>query len=448
MENKNMKAIILLLSIFTVNLTVLSQWVQTGGTPEGGGVTDMVVTSNGTIIVACASFNWPTVQGGIRHSTNSGTTWVNDFQHYTARTLALGQNGYVFASSWDFPANNSEGLWVSTNNGETWGNYRYLVGQGNNIFSILVKDNNQTVYLGTRTGILKSTDGGFGYISVNNGIPANSWVRDLEAKNDGSIYAATTNGVFRSTNSGSSWQQFSGITPGDTVVKLCIYDPGADAGSGKVIGGTNNGKAYEEGAELFLASFFIANNTNEVSGLEALGTAIFMCQFNEGGQSGDMHKFYQSNGWQYVGHNEGLPGTRPISSLAADPTPRLNSMNVQIYLGYYEGTSGGAKVFKRTFPIGIRQISSEIPNEFSLSQNYPNPFNPMTKIKFDINKTSNVNITVFDVLGRHITTLVDDRLSAGSYETQWDATNMPSGTYFYRLETDDFTETKKMILVK
>jgi len=444
------RSILISIALFSINTFIFTQqWVQTAGIPEGGGITDMVVTSSGIVIVACASFNWPTVQGGIRHSTNSGTTWINDFQHYTARTLALGENGFVFACSWDYPANSSEGLWVSTNEGETWGNYRYLVGSGNNIFSILVMDNNQTVYIGTRTGVLKSTDGGFGFIPVNNGITANSWVRDLAAKNDGSIYAATTNGVFRSTNTGTSWQQFTGVAPGDTVVKICIYDdPETDVGDQQVIGGTNNGRAYEEGAELFLAIFFTANNTNEISGFEALGPAMFLSQFNESGLSGDVHKFFQVNGWQSVGQNEGLPGMRPISSIAADPTSRFDFFNAQIYLGYYEGISGGAKVFKRTFPIGIQQISSEVPNRFSLLQNYPNPFNPMTRIKFNITKASNVNITVFDVLGRHITTLVNEKLNAGTYETDWNANNMPGGVYFYKIESDEFTETKKMILVK
>jgi hypothetical protein len=99
-------------------------------------------------------------------------------------------------------------------------------------------------------------------------------------------------------------------------------------------------------------------------------------------------------------------------------------------------------------PIGISQISNEVPDKFSLSQNYPNPFNPMTKIKFSVTKASNVNITVFDMLGRHITTLVNEKLGAGSYETEWSAVNMPGGVYFYRIETDSYSETKKMILVK
>jgi hypothetical protein len=72
----------------------------------------------------------------------------------------------------------------------------------------------------------------------------------------------------------------------------------------------------------------------------------------------------------------------------------------------------------------------------------------MTKIKFNVPKSSNVNITVFDVLGRHITTLVNEKLNAGSYETEWNANGMAGGVYFYRLETDDFSETKKILLIK
>jgi hypothetical protein len=98
--------------------------------------------------------------------------------------------------------------------------------------------------------------------------------------------------------------------------------------------------------------------------------------------------------------------------------------------------------------IGIQQINTDIPKKFTLSQNYPNPFNPMTKIKFNVPKSSNVNITVFDVLGRHITTLVNEKLNAGSYETEWNANNMPGGVYFYKIETESYSETKKMVLVK
>jgi len=97
---------------------------------------------------------------------------------------------------------------------------------------------------------------------------------------------------------------------------------------------------------------------------------------------------------------------------------------------------------------GLQAIGNEIPNEFKLIQNYPNPFNPITKIKFDLPKNVNVKLTIYDMLGREIETLVNEQLNAGSYEVNWDGTKYTSGVYYYRLNAGDFVETKKMILVK
>ena len=103
--------------------------------------------------------------------------------------------------------------------------------------------------------------------------------------------------------------------------------------------------------------------------------------------------------------------------------------------------------------IGVKQISSDIPSSFSLSQNYPNPFNPVTKIKFNLPVTGqgralNIRLVIYDILGREIKTLVNKQLMPGSYEVEWNASNNPSGIYFYRLETEGFTQTRKMVLVK
>lgn len=99
-------------------------------------------------------------------------------------------------------------------------------------------------------------------------------------------------------------------------------------------------------------------------------------------------------------------------------------------------------------PIGIENISSEIPQSYSLSQNYPNPFNPSTNIKFQLPGQSFVNIIIFDNLGREISTLVNQELNAGTYKVSWTATNFPSGVYFYKLTAGSYSETKKMILLK
>jgi len=99
-------------------------------------------------------------------------------------------------------------------------------------------------------------------------------------------------------------------------------------------------------------------------------------------------------------------------------------------------------------PIGISNISTEIPDDYCLYQNYPNPFNPSTKIKFDIPKSSYVKLTVFDMLGREVEVLINEKVQPGSYEYYWDAYKYTSGVYFYRLQSDGFVQVRKMLLIK
>lgn len=90
----------------------------------------------------------------------------------------------------------------------------------------------------------------------------------------------------------------------------------------------------------------------------------------------------------------------------------------------------------------------DIPKTYSLAQNYPNPFNPTTKIKFDIPKESKVIITIYDILGKEVTTLVNENKKPGYYEAKFDGSNFASGVYFYRINAGDFNAVKKMVLVK
>jgi CubicO group peptidase (beta-lactamase class C family) len=85
---------------------------------------------------------------------------------------------------------------------------------------------------------------------------------------------------------------------------------------------------------------------------------------------------------------------------------------------------------------------------FSLSQNYPNPFNPLTTINFSIPKYSKVTLKVYDVLGKEVSTLLNEELNPGIYNKNWDASNLSSGIYFYRLQSGDYIETKKLCLIK
>jgi len=98
--------------------------------------------------------------------------------------------------------------------------------------------------------------------------------------------------------------------------------------------------------------------------------------------------------------------------------------------------------------LGIPTYSNEVPVEFKLHNNFPNPFNPSTKIRFDITESTNVKIVVYNSAGMEITVLVNYVLGAGKYETSFTALDLSSGIYFYRIITDSFSETKKMILLK
>ncbi len=89
-----------------------------------------------------------------------------------------------------------------------------------------------------------------------------------------------------------------------------------------------------------------------------------------------------------------------------------------------------------------------VPKTYSLSQNYPNPFNPSTQIQFGLPKSGNVKLIVYDILGREVKTLVNEYRTAGTYQIAFDASSLASGVYFYKIEANDFVQTKKMLLVK
>jgi len=108
-------------------------------------------------------------------------------------------------------------------------------------------------------------------------------------------------------------------------------------------------------------------------------------------------------------------------------------------------------IFKITVtnpPTGIGEEKDQLTKGFVLNQNFPNPFNPTTVISYQFSVNSDVKLSVFDILGREVATLVNEKKPAGSYAVQWNAVNMPSGIYFYKLQAGKYTEVKKLVLLK
>jgi len=173
---------------------------------------------------------------------------------------------------------------------------------------------------------------------------------------------------------------------------------------------------------------------------------------------------YSEAGWIYSSSNAGLNWSQDISTAAemfSLDLKRSSPDSIYIWCVGSTGSSTGftGKLYKTSagIPVGIISSNSRIPQRYGLYQNYPNPFNPQTRIKFDIPSHTTggltaVTLEVFNILGEKVTVLISGQLRPGSYEVSWDASQYPSGIYFYKLSAstgqNSFSDTRKLILVK
>lgn len=302
------------------------------------------------------------------------------------------------------------------------------------------------------------------------------------------LYAGGTS-VYKSTNGGTSWLGPYGSFGGAKVLSIGVSSTGTDTA---YVGVLPVGSAV---ASVYRTVNGGVNWTN-VSGSivpNRYPTRINVNPYNSKevyvtfGGFGTLHVLKSTNSgdnWTNITGN--LPDV-PTHSVVVDP---VYSQNVYVGndLGIYVSTNGGANwyeyrsgmpyciVFDLTIvkisrklratthgngvwerklianPVAVHNNETEIPKEYKLYQNYPNPFNPITTIKFDIPselKTGLVKIDVFDMLGKKVSSLINENLSAGSYSVNFDASSLSTGTYIYRLSIDSRAiETKKMVLIK
>lgn len=187
------------------------------------------------------------------------------------------------------------------------------------------------------------------------------------------------------------------------------------------------------------------------TGGTAYGNYFYLVAGERGGVGGYSDSTFvfniNTNAWHVVIDNKPFA----MSNMWAAVTNKCINDTVKIFVpGGYTGAASSSFDVLGCGPtiVGNSKITSSVPGSYTLSQNYPNPFNPTTKISFTLPKNSDVKLVVFDILGKEVTTLVNDYRTAGTHEITFNADNLASGVYLYRIEAGDFKDVKRMMLVK
>lgn len=330
----------------------------------------------------------------------------------------------------------------------------------------------------SNTGIQQSTDGGVTWEGTRAYSTYSLGVASIDIFEAGGISYLTANSNIMK-NSGTGWSTvYTGSTPGN------IYF--ADANTGFVaLGGsgikgvvyTSNGGTnwinYSTGSTKYIESVYLRSSGLGYIGCDSsflLRTTNFGANWTQIPLPNNLRvqniRFAnESRGW-FMGTDRNSPYTGRLyvtNNGGASFMLMMSLMNFDVkgfsfvdeFNGYVCGDSG--KVLKTTNGglTFITQNGELYPDKYSLFQNYPNPFNPVTTFKYEIPAPGFVKITVYDMLGREVTNLVNESMQPGSYNIDWDASNYPSGVYLYKLEvrqagssTGDFIESKKMVLIK
>jgi len=354
--------------------------------------------------------------GNVFKSTNKGENWTN-----ISRGINSPEGIYTINANSEgklFIALCGRGIFFRSDNGETWERATEVEGLAR---SIVYDESSGYLFAGTTQNCYRSLDYGDTWELILPGVG----VCCLFIASNGNLFAGDFGGtIYKSTNNGDDWAAF--VTGGAAKIKSITENSSGDLfvaqpGSG-VFRSNDNGENWIEinnGLENLNTYSVVVNISNE----------LFTCVYGVG--------VYRSSNWgeSWELVNEGL-----------------TDYNAQFLLNddddfIYVGTE--FNVFRSTQPTtDIHEIDNGFPNDYMLFQNYPNPFNPTTNIKYSIPQKSFVTLKVYDILGKEIDALVHEEKQVGSYEINFNATNLSSGIYFYKIQAGDFTDTKKLILIK
>ncbi|MBS1493459.1 MAG: T9SS type A sorting domain-containing protein [Bacteroidetes bacterium] len=399
--------------------------------------------------------------------STSKADWVHltSFPSSNAEDI-LEKNGVLYAGA------SGSGVYVSYNNGANW------VQRNNGLTTTRATTIQSMAYLSTglfiatTDGIFKSTDEGLNWTAKNNGIqigPGAIYYFAYSVFEDaGALYAGTFNAIYKSTNDGDNWTPVTAIidhndfcafnkynnmilagTSGNHTPVIYSTNAGANWVNMQLNGGFPTGAfcIYSEPGKIYvgtaLGMYYSTNNgANFVNRSVGLGPDPYVFSIIKYGNV----LFSGTNAWVYKSTNEGLTwDTVTFSGQTFQDVNKVLISNNRLYAAAYTGLW-----YRNLSEIitGVENPSGGIPVEYKLLQNYPNPFNPVTKIEYQIPRESHVMIRVYDFTGKEVQTLVNESKISGSYAVEFNASQLSSGVYFYKLEAAGFSSTKKMTMIK
>ncbi len=367
---------------------------------------------------------------GIYRTTNNGVNWnqrINGLSNPQAiqckQIIAAGSNMYIATVDGIYRSTNFSGTWFRKSDG-------IVIGSGAiYVFAESIYETGGVLITGAHTGIYRSVNNADSWTATN--ITGSSIKTKGYAMHNGTLFAARESGSnigsYRSGDNGTTWTPFS-IQGTGNLPTITFFSEG-----GSLWAGTVNGVwlSADNGSSWTRKSTGLSEDPYSSSIIRVNGVLLTSLKFGGSGMFRSVN-----NGEEWSEFKTGLPLLSSIEKLVLYGNEILAA------------TSSGVYQRDANEIIGIVQISSEIPRDYLLKQNYPNPFNPSTNIVFEIPNKSNVRLSVLDVTGKTIEIPFEGSLSAGSYKAGFMGSQLASGVYFYRLETENFTETKKMILLK
>jgi hypothetical protein len=358
---------------------------------------------------------------GIFKTTDDGSSWISvrgNLKDSSSQPTALYVSDPLLLER-DYPV---DGLERSGDNGATW----TQAGGGLGSFSMVgAIASTGSALLAADGRVYRSTDGGFAWRQVDTAVTGFVSFGGLEKA--GSTIYAYGSGVIKSTDDGTTW------TKADSGIAAFFGIAGfASVGSNLFAGGGFPNAIYKStNGGAFWAKVTALPSGGATSQLLGLGNNLFACSPNNG-------IFISTNlgaSWSKI--SAGLPNTNYQYSLA-------------IQNGWMFAGTGGNSVWKRPLSdvSAVEEVAGLLPASFSLEQNYPNPFNPSTRFRFRLSEPGFVKLSVVDVLGREVATLVHEGLHAGTYQADWNADGLSTGVYYYRLEQGSSAIVRKMLFTK